>query len=326
MRDEPVLPLLSVVVPVFDEEEGIAAFYERTKNVLAGLEGRARHELIFVNDGSADGSLVLLNEMAAKDERVIIIDLSRNFGHQLAITAGMDYARGDAVVVIDADLQDPPEVIAAMLDRWEKGYKVVYGRRTHRAGETRFKVITAKTFYRLLNRLSDTPLPLDSGDFRLLDRKVVDVLGDIREENRYIRGLVSWAGFSQDAVDYERDQRFAGETKYPLRKMVRFAVDALTSFSDRPLRLATQLGLFFTSATLVYGTYVIIARLLFPERSEAGFASLMVAVLFLGGVQLLSIGLLGEYIGRIYRESKNRPLYVVNEVVDEGFREEGAGQ
>jgi dolichol-phosphate mannosyltransferase len=320
MPEPHTLPLLSVVCPVYNERQGIQEFYTRTKKVLLGLEGRVRHEIVFVNDGSTDGSLALLADMAGADPCVVVIDFSRNFGHQLAITAGMDRAHGDAVVVIDADLQDPPEVIEVMLDRWEEGCKVVYGTRTQRAGETRFKVMTAAFFYRMLNRLSDTPLPLDSGDFRLLDRKVVQVLGDLREENRYVRGLVSWAGFTQCAVTYQRDARFAGETKYPFRKMLRFAADALTSFSDKPLRLATQLGLFFTFSTLVYGTYIIVSRLLAPERSEAGFASLLVAVLFLGGVQLLSIGLLGEYIGRIYRESKNRPLYVINDVLNDEDR------
>jgi dolichol-phosphate mannosyltransferase len=309
-------PLLSVVAPVYCEEDGIRLFYERTTRAVEAIEPPVDHELVFVNDGSTDDTLSVLRKLAEEDGRVRVVDLSRNFGHQVAITSGMDHARGDAVVVIDADLQDPPEVIAHMVDKWRDGYKVVYGVRTRRSGESGFKVLTAKYFYRLLNRISDTNLPLDSGDFRLMDKQVIAALCEIREENRYIRGLVAWVGFSQTGVYYERDARFAGESKFTVRRMLRFAADALTSFSEKPLRFATQVGLFVTACTLLLALWIIVSRVLTPEGSFPGFASLMVMVLFLGGVQLLSIGLLGEYVGRIYRESKRRPLYIVAERVN----------
>jgi dolichol-phosphate mannosyltransferase len=306
-------PLVSVVAPVFNEEEGIAEFYERTTKAMEAISPPVRHELVFVNDGSSDGSLDVLRKIAASDRRARVVDLSRNFGHQLAITSGIDNAEGDAVVVIDADLQDPPEVIAEMIQRWRDGFKVVYGVRTERAGENRFKLWTAKKFYRTLNRLSDTPLPVDSGDFRLLDRQVVDALCQLREENRYIRGMVSWIGFSQTAVEYARDPRYAGETKYTLRKMVRFAVDGITSFSEKPLRVSIQVGIITCFIALVLASIIVVGKVLEPDSALPGYASLMVVVLFFGGVQLLSIGLLGEYVGRIYRESKGRPLYFVAE-------------
>lgn len=307
------LPLISVVAPVFNEEDGVVEFYDRTTKAMEAISPPVRHELVFVNDGSTDGTLDILRKLAASDRRARVIDLSRNFGHQLAITSGIDNARGDAVVVIDADLQDPPEVIADMVQKWRDGFKVVYGVRTQRAGENRFKLWTAKVFYRLLNRLSDTPLPVDSGDFRLLDRQVVDALCQFREENRYIRGMVSWIGFSQTAVEYARDPRYAGETKYTFRKMVKFAADGITSFSEKPLRVSIQVGLVTCFVALAVALIIAVGKLLEPESALPGYASLMVVVLFFGGVQLLSIGLLGEYVGRIYRESKRRPLYFVSE-------------
>jgi dolichol-phosphate mannosyltransferase len=307
------LPLVSVVAPVFNEEDGIAEFYDRTTRAMEAIIPRVRHELVFVNDGSSDASLDILRKIAATDRRARIIDLSRNFGHQLAITSGIDNASGDAVVVIDADLQDPPEVIAEMVQKWRDGFKVVYGVRTQRAGENRFKLWTAKVFYRTLNRLSDTPLPVDSGDFRLMDRQVVDALCQLREENRYIRGMVSWVGFAQTAVEYARDPRYAGETKYTLRKMVKFAADGITSFSEKPLRVSIQVGLMTCLISLALAVIIVAGKVLQPDSALPGYASLMVVVLFFGGVQLLSIGLLGEYVGRIYRESKRRPLYFVAE-------------
>ncbi len=313
MDREPPPPLLSVVSPVFNEAAGLVEFYERCTKALETVDPAIHHELIFVDDGSTDDSLHVLHELQRQDERIKIISLSRNFGHQLAITSGMDHAFGDAVVVIDSDLQDPPEVIADMVEQWRAGFQVVYGVRSSRAGESGFKLVTAKAFYRLMNRLSETELPADTGDFRLLDQRVVAELRGIREENRYIRGLVSWIGFRQTAVHYERDARFAGESKFTVGRMVRFAADGVTSFSEKPLRFAVQIGLLITALTLVLALWIVIGRLLSPEDSFPGFASLAVIVLFLGGVQLLSIGLLGEYIGRIYRESKRRPLYVVAE-------------
>jgi polyisoprenyl-phosphate glycosyltransferase len=307
------VPLVSVVAPVFNEEEGLAEFYDQTTKAMEAIAPPVRHELVFVNDGSSDGSLGILRKLAEADRRVRVIDLSRNFGHQIAITSGIDNAAGDAVVIIDADLQDPPSVIAEMVARWREGFKVVYGVRSQRAGENRLKLWTAKWFYRLLNRLSDTPLPVDSGDFRLMDRQVVDALCELREENRYIRGLVSWVGFSQTAVHYARDPRHAGETKFTMRKMVRFAVDGITSFSEKPLRVSIQMGMLTCVVGLVLAAAIVIGKLIRPGSALPGYASIMSVVLFFGGVQLLSIGLMGEYVGRIYRESKRRPLYFVAE-------------
>jgi dolichol-phosphate mannosyltransferase len=299
-----------VVSPVYCEQDGIQTFYERLVAALEPMEGIAFH-LVLVDDGSTDGTLDVLRKIAEKDDRVRVLALSRNFGHQLAITCGMDAARGDVVIVMDSDLQDPPEVIPQMLEQWRAGSKVVYGVRSSRDGETRLKLATARAFYRLLNRLSDVPLPLDAGDFRLLDRQVIDVLSQLREDNRYIRGLVSWVGFPQSAVVYEREARYAGQTKYSLTKMVRLATDGITSFSQRPLRLAFTAGAVITAVSAFLAAYIAFAKLADPARAIPGFASLMCAVLFLGGVQLLFLGLLGEYVGRIYRETKRRPLYVV---------------
>jgi dolichol-phosphate mannosyltransferase len=304
-------PLLSVVVPIYFEQDTIGEFYSRMKSVLAGLEPDLRHELVFVNDGSSDRSLEILKELSGRDRSVRVINFSRNFGHQIAITAGIDNAAGDAVVVIDGDLQDPPEVVRGMVEKWREGYKVVYGVRSVRKGESRFKRMTARLFYRLIAQMSDVKLPLDSGDFRLMDRMVVEALNTIREENRYIRGLVSWVGFSQYGLEYERDSRYAGETKFSVKKMVKFALDGITSFSDRPLRLSSKLGMVVTLLAFLSMIWLIIGRLFYPERTTAGWTSLLVVVLFLGGIQLISIGVLGEYIGRIYRETKQRPLYVV---------------
>jgi dolichol-phosphate mannosyltransferase len=303
--------LVSVVVPVYCEQEVLDEFYRRTKAALVALPPAFRHELVFVNDGSTDGSLAILRAIAERDPCVRILDLSRNFGHQKAITAGIDHAAGDAVVVIDADLQDPPEVVGEMVRAWDEGSKVVYGVRRRRPGESAFKRASASAFYRVIARLADIRLADDSGDFRLIDRAVVDVLKGMREDSRYVRGLVSWVGFSQRALPYEREPRYAGHTKFPLRKMLRFATDAITSFSERPLRIATGIGMLITIGALALAAWVVIGKLVAPERSVQGWTSVIVAVLFLGGVQLLSIGVLGEYIGRVYRETKDRPLYVV---------------
>ena len=304
-------PLVSIVGPVMNESAGIRQFCERITSAMAAIEPPVRHEIVLVDDGSTDDSVEIMEKLCAEDPRIRLLVLSRNFGHQIAITAGIDHAHGDAVVVMDTDLQDPPEVIARMVDRWYEGNKVVYGVRASRVGESRFKLMTAKLFYRLVNRLSDVDLPLDSGDFRLMDRQVVEALREIREENRYIRGLVSWVGFRQCAVEYERDARYAGDTKFTVRRMLRFALDGITSFSEKPLRLAIQLGGLTTVAALSLALWITIGKLLNPENALPGFASLMVVTLFFGGVQLLSIGLLGEYVGRIYREAKRRPLYLI---------------
>jgi dolichol-phosphate mannosyltransferase len=313
--------LVSIVSPVYQEEDGIEEFHRRLTASLDGIDDLS-FEVVYVNDGSTDRSLELLQKIAADDRRVRVVDLSRNFGHQVALSAGVDHARGDAVVVIDSDLQDPPEVIPAMLERWRDGCKVVYGVRSHRAGETRFKLWTSKLYYGLMDRVSEVPLPRQAGDFRLLDRKVVDVLDQMPERNRYVRGMVAWVGFPQCAVEYERDPRYAGKTHYTLGRMVRLALDGLTSFSDRPLRLATQLGVVVMALSFAFAAWTIVARIVDPSNSSRGWASLMTVVLFLGAVQLLCVGVLGEYIGRVYRETKGRPLYVVNEVVG---AEEGDG-
>ncbi len=303
--------LLSVVVPISFEEETIPEFYRRTKNVLSHLGPGLNHELIFVNDGSTDRSLELLEDLNRRDAAVRIINFSRNFGHQIAITAGIDHASGDAVVVIDGDLQDPPEVIQEMIAKWREGYKVVYGVRNRRKGESILKLVTANLFYWIMGKLSDVKLPMNAGDFRLMDREVVNALGTIREENRYIRGLISWVGFSQYGLTYERDSRFAGKTKFNFKKMFKFAFDGITSFSDKPLRLSSQLGLCITLAAFLSVIWLIVSKFTNPQSTIPGWTSLLVVVLFLGGVQLMSIGVLGEYIGRIYRETKRRPLYIV---------------
>jgi dolichol-phosphate mannosyltransferase len=311
-------PTVSVVSPVFCEEQTIAEFYARAKGVLGTLPAAYRHEIVFVNDGSTDASLATLLRIAETDPAVRVIDLSRNFGHQVALTAGIDHATGDAVIAMDADLQDPPELIPEMLRLWREGFHVVYGVRRARKGESVFKRATAGLFYRILSRLSDVPIPLDSGDFRLMDRAVVDVLKGLREESRYIRGLVSWVGFKQCPLHYDRDPRYAGETKFSVRRMLGFAFDGISSFSDKPLRVASHLGTLVTIGSLMLMVWIIVTKMIFPSRSEAGWTSMMAVVLFLGGVQLISIGLLGEYVGRIFRQSKGRPLYIVARDVNAG--------
>ncbi|MGI9091327.1 MAG: glycosyltransferase family 2 protein [Gemmatimonadaceae bacterium] len=303
--------LLSVVVPCYNEEEVLGETHRRLTQVLS-QPGMPRFELIYVDDGSRDTTPLLLRGLQQVDERVRVVLLSRNFGHQLAVSAGMEDARGDAVVLIDADLQDPPEVIVTMLDRWVEGYHVAYGQRVDRAGETAFKVGTAKLFYRLLNRLTETEIPLDTGDFRLMDRKVIDAIASMPERDRFVRAMVSWVGFRQIAVPYQRSPRFAGESKYPLKKMIRFAFDGITSFSRAPLTMAAYLGT--TSAALaLFGILYAVGMRLFTNEWVTGWTLLFIAVLFMGGVQLICLWLIGEYVGRIFGEVKRRPLFVVQE-------------
>jgi dolichol-phosphate mannosyltransferase len=302
----------SIVAPVFNEEETLPHFYERVIAVMDSLG--EPFELLFVNDGSRDGSFRIMQELHNKDPRVHAINFSRNFGHQIAISAGLDYARGQAVIILDADLQDPPEVMLTLIERWKEGAEVVYAQRSRREGETRFKLLTAAAFYRVIERITSINIPRDTGDFRLLDRRVVDVLITMREQHRFMRGLSVWVGFRQEAVSYERHERFAGETKYPLNKMIRFSMDAITSFSHVPLQLATSFGFLLAGLSLIGIVVAIILRLL--TGAIAGQASTLILVLFLGGIQLIFLGIIGEYLGRIYDEVRARPLYIVHEVLE----------
>ena len=307
-RPEP--KLLSVVVPCANEEQVLNQTHARLVEVLGSRE--LDFEIVYVDDGSTDATPLILQALQRTDERVRVVRLSRNFGHQVAITAGMEHASGDAVVVIDADLQDPPEVIAEFVKVWQNGHDVAYGVRAERDGETPFKLLTAKAFYRLIGRLSETKIPLDTGDFRLMDRKVVDALLAMPERDRFIRGMVSWLGFSQVGVPYHRAARQAGSTKFSLLKMLRFALDGIASFSTAPLKLASWLG-FAVSGVALMGILVTLYARLFEKNWVQGWASLVIAILFLGGVQLICLGIIGEYVGRIYGESKRRPLYLVRE-------------
>jgi glycosyltransferase involved in cell wall biosynthesis len=302
--------LYSIVIPVYNEAEVLPSLYNRLTRVMEGLV--EPYEIIFVNDGSRDDSTALLRDFQDRDARVKFLSFSRNFGHQIAITAGLDYSSGQAAVVMDADLQDPPEVIPRLIEQWRKGYDIVFAVRAKRQGEGFFKRATAALFYRLFRRMAATEIPLDAGDFRLMSRRAVEALQSIRERNRFIRGLAGWIGFRQTAVTYVRDVRQAGETKYPLKKMLRFALNGLLSFSVVPLQLASYLGFLISSIGFFYIVYAIGLKL-FTDRVVLGWTSVMVAVLFLGGVQLISLGIIGEYIGRIYDEVKQRPLYVVDE-------------
>jgi dolichol-phosphate mannosyltransferase len=299
------LRLLSVVAPIYNEEATIDQFYRRVCAALEGLE----FELVLVDDGSRDGSAAALERLAAEDGRVRVVYLSRNFGHQTALTAGLDHAGGDAVVMLDADLQDPPELIVRMLDHWRAGCDVVYAVRDRRDGESRFKLATARWFYRVFDWLAQVELQHNSGDFRLLDRRALDALLSMRERSRFLRGMTVWVGYTQAAVPYSRDPRYAGETKFTLHKMVRFSLDAVSSFSNRPLQLASLLGFAISTLAFVAIPVVIVLRLL--GSYLPGFGSITITVLLLGGIQLITIGIIGEYVGRIYDEVKGRPLYLV---------------
>jgi dolichol-phosphate mannosyltransferase len=298
---------VSVVTPMLNEQGTARTFYERVGRALEGVPW----ELVVVDDGSTDGTRAILAELADEDERVKVIELSRNFGHQTAITAGLDHARGDAIVMIDGDLQDPPELITTMLDRWREGIDVVYAARTEREGETRFKLATANAFYWLLSRISPLPMTRNSGDFRLLDRRALDALLCMRERNRYLRGMTVWIGFTQTAVPYRRDARYAGETKFSLTRMLRFSLDAIASFSHVPLQIATLIGFAFAAFAFLMIPVAIIFRIF--GQFVPGVTTTIIAILLLGGIQLMSIGVIGEYVGRIYDEVKARPLYVVSQ-------------
>lgn len=309
-------PIVSVVVPCWNEQEVLG---ETSRRLVSTLEQIGlKFEVIYVDDGSVDLTPEILRELAGHDERVRVVRLSRNFGHQLAITAGLEHASGDAVVVIDADLQDPPEVIPEFVRKWMEGYDVAYGVRAERDGETALKLWTAKAFYRLIDRLSDTRIPADTGDFRLMDRRVVDALLAMPERDRFVRGMVSWLGFSQVGVPYHRAARTAGVTKFSLFRMLRFAMDGIFSFSIVPLRLATWMGFAASGIAIFELFYAIAERILHVPGLVRGWTSTFTAVLFVGGVQLICIGIIGEYVGRIYGESKRRPLYVLRERIGFG--------
>ncbi|MCA1187810.1 MULTISPECIES: glycosyltransferase family 2 protein [unclassified Saccharopolyspora] len=305
--------LISYVLPVYDEQDGLRRFH---RELLAATATRPdlEYEFIYVNDGSRDGSLQVLRELAEADPRVRVLDFARNFGHQIAITAGLDHAEGDAVVVMDTDLQDPPAVSIEMIDAWRGGAEIVSARRRTRR-DTRFKRLTAHSYYRLLHNLAEVDIPVDTGDFRLLDRRAAEELRGFRERSRFIRGMVASMGFQQTEVLFDRNERAAGETKYPLRKMVRLAADGVTGFSTAPLKLITRIGFLSLGLAALGILYAVALRLFFPQITVSGWTMIMVVMLFLGGVQMLSLGVIGSYIGRIYDEVRQRPLYIVRKVI-----------
>jgi dolichol-phosphate mannosyltransferase len=309
-------PTFTIIAPIFNEIKSIPELYRRVNEVMDST-GES-WELIMVDDGSTDGSTRAIRELAEQDKHVRPVIFARNFGHQLAVTAGLDYSRGQAIVIIDSDLQDPPEVILEMIAKWRQGYEVVYAVRADREGESWFKLLTASIFYRLIYLITDVDIPMDTGDFRLLDRKAVDVLNRMRERHRFLRGMSVWIGFKQVGVSYSRAARYAGETKYPFKKMFKFALDAVTSFSYFPLQVATYFGFFLAGISLL-AIPVVIAMRLAGSQAFFGQATTLIAVLFLGGVQLISLGILGEYMGRLYDEAKGRPLYIVREAPDDQY-------
>lgn len=304
-------PEISVVLPVFNEEAGLAELYRRVKAVLD--DTALRHEIIFVNDGSRDRSWEKILGLASEDRDVKAVNLSRNFGHQVAITAGIEVSSGATVVVMDSDLQDPPELIPTLYWKYREGFDVVYAQRRKREGETWFKRTTATVFYRLIRRMTAIDIPVDTGDFRLMSRRVVEDLKRLQEKSRFVRGLVTWVGYNQAPVLYDRDRRYGGETKYPIAKMMKFALDGITGFSSQPLRLASHVGLLCAVASLALMVGLMIFKVAGGQGLVPGWTSLAVAVLFLGGLQLLAIGILGEYVGRIYEEAKQRPLYIIRD-------------
>ncbi|ODA40784.1 glycosyltransferase family 2 protein [Desulfosporosinus sp. BG] len=302
--------LLSIVIPMYCEEEVAEECYQRITKVMK--DNGYCYELLFINDGSKDNTINILRALATRDEKVKVVNFSRNFGHQTAVTCGIDLALGDAIVLIDADLQDPPEQIKNMVDLWHQGYDVVYGKRKKRNGETIFKRFTAKCFYRVLAYMSDVDIPINTGDFRLIDKRVATAFSAMPERNRFVRGMIAWLGYNQTHIEYERDERFAGKTKYPLKKMLKFAGDGIISFSSKPLKLMSTIGFLTIILAFIILIYSIVQKISGGSTSS-GWASLMVAITFFSGVQLFSIGILGEYIARIYDESKNRPLYIIKD-------------
>jgi len=309
MKDNSEGKLISLIIPVLNEEENLTILYERVRKNLKGF----KYEIIFVNDGSYDQSQKVIEKIISGDKSVKLINLSRNFGHQIAISCGIDYVQGDAAVIIDADLQDPPEIIPAMLKKWQEGFDVVYAVRKAREGESILKKLTASIFYRLMRILSGTKIPLDTGDFRLISKKVILVLRKTREYQRFMRGLVSWVGFSQCGIEFTRDKRFSGKTKYPLFSMIKFAIDGILSFSLMPLRIVSIMGIVTVAILLILLIYSLYRTI--TGQTVPGWASTTVIILFLGSIQLISIGIIGEYLGRVYEEVKRRPLYIIDSIV-----------
>lgn len=303
----------SVIVPLYNEQEVLMETYHRLKTVMDSTG--EPYEVIMINDGSRDLTASMAKDLCRENPSFKLLNFSRNFGHQTAITAGMDYASGQAIIVIDADLQDPPEIILDMIAKWKEGFEVVYGKRISRKGETFFKTLSARTFYRTLNKMTDVKIPTDVGDFRLIDSKVKDALLRIPEHNRYVRGLISWLGFKQTAVEFIREPRFAGETKYPLSKMIKLAVDGITSFSYKPLKFGIGIGIVLSISSLIFALVVFLLRIFDITTMEPGWASLMVVMLFFFGVVLIMLGIIGEYIGRVFEEVKGRPLYIISEEI-----------
>ena len=315
---------VSVIVPMYYEEEVAEECYKRLKKVLEGLSEKYLYEIIFINDGSKDKTLNILENIAQDNKNVKVISFSRNFGHQCAVTAGLKYITGDAIVIIDADLQDPPELIPEMLKLWEDGNEVIYGKRKSREGESKFKLLTASMFYKTLNALSDVEIPKDTGDFRLVDRKVVEVINSLPEHNKFLRGLFSWVGFKQIPFEYERKERVAGKTKYPLSKMLKLAQDGIFSFSTKPLRIVGTMGIISILISIIILIYSILSYIFNWNDLASGWTSMMVTMTFLGGMILMSLWMIGEYVGRIYDETKRRPEYIIERTfnIGEGNKEE----
>lgn len=307
---------VSVVIPMYYEQEVVDVCYKRVKKVLEELKEKYEHEIIFINDGSKDKTLDILQDIAKVDKNVKIISFSRNFGHQAAVTAGLKYVTGDAIIIIDADLQDPPELIPDMIEKWEQGYEVIYGKRKKRNGESAFKLLTAKAFYTTLNKLSDVDIPGDTGDFRLVDKKVVDVINSLPEHNKFLRGLFSWVGFEQYEYEYERKERYAGKTKYPLKKMLKLASDGIIGFSTKPIKVIGGLGITFVIVSIVILLYFILSKIFGWTNMVKGWTSIMFATTFVGGIVLLSLWIIGEYLVRIYDEAKQRPQYIIKKKIN----------
>lgn len=307
---------ISAVIPMYYEQEVANECYARLKKVFDEISKKYDYEIIFINDGSKDNTLKILREIAMSDENVKVLSFSRNFGHQAAVSAGLKYAQGDAILIMDADLQDPPELLPDMIEKWEAGYEVIYGKRKRRKGESILKLLTAKTFYMTLNKLSDIEIPKDTGDFRLVDKKVVEAINSLPEHNKFLRGLFSWVGFEQYPYEYERQERVAGKTKYPLKKMIKLASDGITSFSTKPLKLVGKLGIFSVIISVLILLYAIISFIFKLNNLTPGWTSIMCTMTFMGGIILISVYMLGEYISRIYDEVKNRPEYIIKDKIN----------